>query len=583
MSKDRIKAFVDDFLKALLTYGNVEKVLSFFAPNATMTGYLGEVGSNKPEDIRDIILIGVDRGLLGFEIEYYNFDISSPVKGAYNVIVDCAFVHANKGFRKIEKRIILFISEDGESLKINVADFSLIYQSEFEKLRDLEKVNNALKKELTNSLKVFDVAVSYTALSTWEYDIKNKCIHQNERAVAIQGFDNIVENVPDSLIEINYVHPESAKKFRDMYERISSGEKKVVGIFKVLDTKLHKYRWEKITYITEFDVEGKPERAIGFSTDVTENVEMSKQLEKIRLQKQALARNAILTVTMNLTKNVVIDLDMNEYFDSKLAEFKKASDMTKYYVENILDVSHRVDVEKLLSKDNLLREYEKENKYFQIDYIHTLPNGENIWAMLNIDVERDEITGDYFANCYLENIDRRKKRELKAKRDAEQDSLTKVYNRLAFKVLAENAIARNPIDSITVFGVLDVDDFKNVNDKEGHYYGDTVLIRVAEIMKKCFRQNDVVGRLGGDEFVFLLTNVSDVEFIKKKFHILFRELHTVDDVIKNPIHVSLGIAISPWDGNEFDVLYKKADTALYNAKKSGKNKWCIYDEKIDGQ
>ena len=126
--------------------------------------------------------------------------------------------------------------------------------------------------------------------------------------------------------------------------------------------------------------------------------------------------------------------------------------------------------------------------------------------------------------------------------------------------------------------LLDIDDFKLHNDKEGHQYGDSVLVRVSKVLKNCFRQNDIVGRLGGDEFVFLLDNVSSVEFIKKKFHSLFRELHSIDSSIKAPVYVSIGVSISPWDGNDFETLYRKADIALYAAKRSGKNRWCIYEE-----
>ena len=166
---------------------------------------------------------------------------------------------------------------------------------------------------------------------------------------------------------------------------------------------------------------------------------------------------------------------------------------------------------------------------------------------------------------------------MQLKSDAELDSLTKVYNRLAFKVLTGNALENNTNNSLAVFGVLDVDNFKTYNDEHGHVYGDMVLMRVADVMRGCFRKNDIIGRLGGDEFVFLLTNIANVDFIKRKLHNLFREFQTTTDEIKNPIGVSIGLAIAPWDGDDFETLYRKADSALYVAKRGGKNRWCIYE------
>jgi len=115
---------------------------------------------------------------------------------------------------------------------------------------------------------------------------------------------------------------------------------------------------------------------------------------------------------------------------------------------------------------------------------------------------------------------------------------------------------------------MDIDNFKNINDSYGHDLGDKVLLTVADCLESATRREDTVSRWGGDEFVCLLLEVkqeADVvrleELIVKRISEAFKFKGTVLS-----IRVSIGIAIYPADGETADILYKKADTAMYKAK-----------------
>ena len=112
----------------------------------------------------------------------------------------------------------------------------------------------------------------------------------------------------------------------------------------------------------------------------------------------------------------------------------------------------------------------------------------------------------------------------------------------------------------------------------GHVFGDEVLRNVGHQLRSMFRNSDIVGRLGGDEFVILLKHVKDDAIIEregKKLEDFFRHF-VVGDNVKYSVTASLGAAVFPRDAETFEALYQAADSALYTAKKRGKNQIAFY-------
>lgn len=126
--------------------------------------------------------------------------------------------------------------------------------------------------------------------------------------------------------------------------------------------------------------------------------------------------------------------------------------------------------------------------------------------------------------------------------------------------------------------MLDLDNFKTVNDEMGHPEGDKLLQETGEILKNEFRTNDIVARLGGDEFLIFAPELENISLIEEKAKSICKKLNrtlTAPDGSKIETSTSVGIAIFPKDGEDDDTLYENADKALYEAKKSGKNKYKI--------
>lgn len=164
-------------------------------------------------------------------------------------------------------------------------------------------------------------------------------------------------------------------------------------------------------------------------------------------------------------------------------------------------------------------------------------------------------------------------RRIELKELAHKDGLTKLYNRYGFDELADKMISKNP-QAHYVAAMLDVDDFKIVNDMYGHAYGDKALIRVATSMQEFFPTSALLGRNGGDEFCILLPDGAKellIEFSKiPKTFTYHGQTYTIT--------ISLGYAEYPNNASERSQLMRCADAALYEVKLHGKNGCMAYKE-----
>lgn len=156
---------------------------------------------------------------------------------------------------------------------------------------------------------------------------------------------------------------------------------------------------------------------------------------------------------------------------------------------------------------------------------------------------------------------------------AMMDGLTGIYNRRAIEEIIEQRLRDDGTDTHAALLVIDLDDFKQINDQQGHLVGDHVLRACANKLKNIFAEEGVVGRIGGDEFIVFLWDGSNIEQIEDKINGLIRDFYIENDIGKRQkISISVGIAQAGPEANTFLILYQLADKALYRAKQTGKAK-----------
>jgi diguanylate cyclase (GGDEF)-like protein len=163
---------------------------------------------------------------------------------------------------------------------------------------------------------------------------------------------------------------------------------------------------------------------------------------------------------------------------------------------------------------------------------------------------------------------------------AERDFLTGLPNRaLLTDRLAQSITLAKRHGTRVALMYLDLDNFKDINDLHGHPVGDQVLQSVAKRLEGCIRHSDTVSRQGGDEFVVLLSEIQaahDADHAAEKLIKVMAEPHLIEGHRLN-VTLSIGVSLYPDDGTDAEAIIKNADTAMYHAKRNGRNSYQRFD------
>ncbi|CUW38916.1 Putative Adenylyl cyclase class-3/4/guanylyl cyclase,378-537 and Diguanylate phosphodiesterase, EAL domain,544-790 [Magnetospirillum sp. XM-1] len=213
-------------------------------------------------------------------------------------------------------------------------------------------------------------------------------------------------------------------------------------------------------------------------------------------------------------------------------------------------------------------------------------DGSLFWEYATISPIRDDNGAVTHFMAVKENITQRKQAEQLLVHQATHDTLTGLPNRLLLEDRVHHAIevAKREGRRIGLM-FLDLDRFKIVNDSLGHVAGDQLLKVVADRLRHTLRRSDTVARLGGDEFVVVLTHFQSSSELAEVAEKISAALDEPVELAGHKVHVgaSIGIALYPEDGDNFNALMKDADTAMYRAKQKGRNTFCFYDSNMNDE
>jgi diguanylate cyclase (GGDEF)-like protein/PAS domain S-box-containing protein len=243
---------------------------------------------------------------------------------------------------------------------------------------------------------------------------------------------------------------------------------------------------------------------------------------------------------------------------------------TQVYVEP----QRRVDMLEALERDGSVRAFE-----FQV----FRRNGEVIWLSVNSVAQRDATGKTLYYEGILEDITDRRVYQAQIERQANYDALTGLANRTLLNTRLHQAIHRaaENRDEVAV-AFIDLDQFKFINDTFGHELGDNLLQTMADRLRSCVRESDVVARQGGDEFVLLLNRYrpDDLASVVQRVHAAIAQPWKVG---RREFHVSssIGVAVYPSDGRSADVLLRNADAAMYKAKENGRNGYQFFTAELN--
>lgn len=246
----------------------------------------------------------------------------------------------------------------------------------------------------------------------------------------------------------------------------------------------------------------------------------------------------------------------------------------------IINVSdeHVSYVRQELSLESLRNAYQQGKESIEIQFLWTFDHSTKWVSCVVYRIRMDDTSKVILV---ITDIDHQKRKELFFKEQAERDGLTGLYNAVTARLKIDEILSCKPTSNEKhLFILIDLDNFKLINDTFGHSYGDHVLIDVASILNRKFHSSDIISRLGGDEFIIFLHNIKSYEHVEGLIEELCSSLHKTyrDGNTEVTISASIGVALAPNDGNNFQELYKKSDIAQYQIKKNTKNGYQRYHQ-----
>ncbi len=202
-------------------------------------------------------------------------------------------------------------------------------------------------------------------------------------------------------------------------------------------------------------------------------------------------------------------------------------------------------------------------------------DGEALWYQVRCVANRDsdgnplEVIGEFV------NVQDRKELEIKLR----TDELTRCLNKIAFHDTVSNELEKSNNECSHALFIIDLDNFKSINDNLGHPFGDSVLREIGEKLSHLFSSYGYIGRIGGDEFMVFMKHVPDVVTLETRAKMIMKAFDNTYKGYANSYRTtaSIGISLYPKDGADFTTLYEHADIALYNTKCKGKNDFTFYD------
>lgn len=282
---------------------------------------------------------------------------------------------------------------------------------------------------------------------------------------------------------------------------------------------------------------------------------------------------------LDITHDRASDETTRKYFESLgIPADTPFGQAVKHIAETQIHPDYRRGYVETFAPENVIKQYSRGIDTLQYDFL-IRQDGENYYWM-RIDARIFFWNHDQSVRMitYRQNVDDEKRQELELLNRADQDSLTGLLNRDALERRARELLARKRPERGVCCIILDIDDFKTVNDTFGHMAGDFVLTQLAVLLQARFSHQELVGRLGGDEFL-VVAPCSHIDEIKAQIAALMSDLssaHTRFEKKLLPLAVSVGIAWLPGGTAIFEEMYKCSDAALYQSKNEGKGRCTVH-------
>lgn len=412
-----------------------------------------------------------------------------------------------------------------------------------------------------------------------DFNILDGSIHHVTRRVeAIYGVPQHLENALAYLTHSGCILEESVEDFLEMFRQVTEAGADQAQCAINTRTTDGALLWGEIILTAVRDEKGNPVRAIGVLKDISRQKEAELQYETELLYRSAMQQNAIMSYEVDLTNLRVVSGVVDFLASRSLPETDDYPTVLELIVTHLIYEEDQGALMNIMSAEALLSRVALGDSKVELEYRRVDEEGLPLWVKGTCYLTDDVQGGIVRAFYFVQDINESKLRELRLREEAERDLLTGLYNKATTERLIRETLDREKTEyRMGALLLLDLDNFKQINDSLGHAFGDAVLAETARDLRRLCGEGDVPGRIGGDEFVLFLWDIARSGEAEDTARRLCARLgRSVGGGVR--LSGSVGVALRPEHGTSFEALYQRADLAMYEAKKQGKNAYMIASE-----
>lgn len=324
------------------------------------------------------------------------------------------------------------------------------------------------------------------------------------------------------------------------------------------------------------NADGVPEYVCIIIDDTEQKIIENRRIAVERQYRRALQSVCEMLIQVDLTNDLVLSEYVRWGASSRFPRGENYSQCCVEFMQECVHPDDRGTFSAAFCRKNLhLQNMDEDAPVTYLEYRIKEPSGNYHWVAGTLVPLEDEATHTITAISYVVDIDERRRREDAVIDKSRRDGLTGLLNRNAmFELIASTLEGLGHKGRHSLF-MIDLDNFKAINDNFGHVFGDAVLREVADGIRSVFRPTDALARIGGDEFLVFLENVDKPDVLARKAGEVVSTLHKsyIGPGQNFPLSCSVGISVYPDDGRTVIDLFKSADAAMYASKQHGKDRY----------
>lgn len=465
-------------------------------------------------------------------------------------------------------RMKRFYSHRDKLIVWNNRDAHLSYSID---MTEQKKIEN----ELLISEQRFNIAMDNSDRSLFDIDLMTHTQYNRRLNYPLTEYPKLIKNAPESIIDMNVIHPDSTDAFRSLYQQIYSGESETEADIQLIDAKGSAV-WCRFILTTIFRKDGTPLRAIGVCEDISNQKKLSLKYQKSKEYQAFLLRDSVIFLDLNLTDNRVIRCEYQSGSSVKINKTLPCSQVLKELADKYI---YSADAERFLSmfsRTALMTSFEEGIPSVCLEH-RFVSGGACIWVSTSAHFIQDSESGNTACIIITKNIDEQKKHELNLLYQMEHDEQTGFYQLTAASKLINSRMKaqENTSEQYNALLIIQIESLTGLFSKYGNTISTHYISSFCERLKSLWRSDDIIARGGDNRFVVYVQHLSS--------------LNAVIDITKNAmdalrsffygeeqIHVNIGCACFPYDGTCFEDIYSNAETALINAVEQGAWQFCYY-------